>query len=97
MHDSSIHGAQAATCTFHAGCDYGKGSRESGVAASKEECCSLCAGRGSCAAGVFDGQNCWYKVGGDCDCGCGGGCERDCDCAVLCCAVTVLCCAVTVL
>ena len=61
---------EAATCTFHAGCDYGKGSRDHGAAATKEECCSLCANRGSCAAGVFGDGQCWFKTADEIKNGC---------------------------
>jgi hypothetical protein len=47
--------AAADTCTFTPQCDYGKGSRSMAPATTKEACCSLCADRPGCAAGVFDG------------------------------------------
>ena len=31
-------------------------------AATKEECCTLCAARPGCAAGVFAGTECWIKT-----------------------------------
>ena len=38
------------------------GDRAMAPAASKEACCATCAARPGCAAGVFDGANCWFKV-----------------------------------
>ena len=49
-------------CTFQPNCDYGKGSRASSLASTQEQCCSLCADRPGCAAGVWDGTNCWFKT-----------------------------------
>lgn len=51
-----------AACNFTANCDYGKGSRDSAKATTKEQCCSLCQTRSGCAAGVFDGASCWFKT-----------------------------------
>ena len=48
-------------CTFTPNCDYGKGSREMAPATTQEECCAAAAARPGCAAGVFDGQHCWFK------------------------------------
>jgi hypothetical protein len=51
-----------AQCTFTPNCDYGKGSREFGLAPSRDECCSQCTNRSGCAAGVWDGTRCWFKT-----------------------------------
>jgi hypothetical protein len=51
-------------CTFIPNCDYGKGSRESGLAASRDACCTLCTNRPGCASGVWDGVKCWFKAAG---------------------------------
>ena len=51
-----------ADCTFKPNCDYGKGSHAAAAATTKEQCCSLCEARSGCAAGVFDGTNCWFKT-----------------------------------
>ena len=52
----------AAQCTFTPNCDYGKGSRQYGAATTRDECCTLCSNRPGCAAGVWDGNRCWYKT-----------------------------------
>jgi hypothetical protein len=52
-----------AACTFKPDCDYAKGgSHDAAKAATKEQCCALCAARSGCAAGVFDGTSCWFKT-----------------------------------
>ena len=52
----------AGQCTFTPNCDYGKGSRQYGAATTRDECCTLCSNRPGCAAGVWDGNRCWYKT-----------------------------------
>ena len=61
-----------ATCTFVPNCDYGKGSRDSAPATTKEECCTACAqnAKSGCVAGVFDGAKCWFKTAADVSGGC---------------------------
>ena len=46
-----------AACTFVPNCDYGKGSRDSAPATTKEECCTACEAnaKSGCVAGVFEG------------------------------------------
>ena len=60
----------ADNCTYTPKCDYGKGSRDKGVATTQESCCIMCAERPGCASGVFDGQNCWYKTEAQVKAGC---------------------------
>ena len=62
----------APTCTFTPHCDYAKGSRDMAAAATEAACCSLCAARPGCAAGVFDGKSCWFKTAEEVK----GGCVR---------------------
>ena len=45
-------------------------SREMAPASSRDACCSACATRGSCAAGVWDGSNCWFKETDQVNAGC---------------------------
>ena len=55
-------GTGTSPCTWLPDCDYAKGSGVgSAKAATKEQCCALCATRSGCAAGVFDGTTCWFK------------------------------------
>jgi len=72
MKASLVFAERPAECDFKPNCDYGHGSRDSGPATTQEECCSLCANRGSCAAGVWDGANCWFKTAADVS----GGCQK---------------------
>lgn len=60
----------AAQCTFTPNCDYGKGSRQYGAATTRDECCTLCSNRPGCAAGVWDGNRCWYKTANQVKSGC---------------------------
>jgi hypothetical protein len=53
--------AAGKTCTFEPNCDFGKGSRDSAPATSKEQCCTLCQQSSGCVAGVWDGAHCWFK------------------------------------
>eukprot|EP01048_Picozoa_sp_COSAG05_P008695 COSAG05_NODE_676_length_7987_cov_3.066041_4_plen_822_part_00 len=61
-----------AACTFTPHCDYGKGSRDSAPATTKEECCAACEqnAKSGCVAGVFDGSKCWFKKASDVAHGC---------------------------
>jgi hypothetical protein len=59
---AALAASAAAQCTFHAQCDYARGSRDSSPAASRDVCCTLCTNRPGCAAGVWDGKSCWFKT-----------------------------------
>ena len=66
--------ATAYNCTFTPDCDYSKGKGVgSATVETKDQCCSLCAARPGCAAGVFDGTTCWFKSSKDI----AGGCHKD--------------------
>ena len=68
---SVLHGCTAAdTCSVMVGCDYSKGTREHASALNQGECCSLCAARPGCAAGVFGDGVCWFKTTRDLKHGC---------------------------
>ena len=54
--------ASATTCEFVPNLDYGRGSRESSPARSKEECCKLCQARSGCASGTYTRGVCWFKT-----------------------------------
>lgn len=57
-------------CNFTPNCDFGHGSRDSALAATKEICCSLCDAKTGCAAGVLSGGTCWFKTAADVAAGC---------------------------
>ena len=67
---ASLADSAAAPCTFVPQCDYGRGSRDSAPAATKEICCSLCQAKAGCAAGVLSGGTCWFKTSADVAAGC---------------------------
>merc|ERR1719162_1123778 len=59
---SAFVATATADCTFKPNCDYGKGDRAMEPAATQADCCALCTNRQGCAAGVYDGANCWFKT-----------------------------------
>ena len=60
--------AQNDLCTFTQ-CDYGKGDRTVIDAANASDCCTKCAARPGCAAGVYADQQCWIKTSAEVRCG----------------------------
>ena len=50
------------SCEFESDMDYGRGSRESDVVSTKEECCEQCWARQGCVGAAFSEQRCWYKL-----------------------------------
>jgi len=61
----SLGVADPPQCIFKPNCTMHIGTRAKGSASTKEECCTVCAAYEGCAAGIFDGSNCWFKTAVD--------------------------------